>query len=505
VAPERTHCENDPEDDEQEGTRAIQSFDAARARPASQARDDRGECEPPPHRADEHPRNEQQRARACRSPIDRAHGSEDGDEGENRHGIREREQEARPGRMEQRWTLVARELGKGSNPKRAEPHPHQERTPGDAKPRLVGNQEARHEREAEGRNGAVAGIGDGCAETRRDPRAAPVRERPAQREQVHRADGRREGDARQDTAPELCELADRAPLGHESFVATETYPPRTARYHDVSMSLPRRNPAHWLGVALLLALARPDLPAAAESSLRLPLPAVMGTIPSATYDDTGKRLGEARIDSMKLPNGNTYLLASGGIDHGEAMVLSTELAPVDGGKALAPLWQMSHSYDKQGRSLGIMFIDHEKKRAFCSHEDGRSEPPDELEVPQPDRVAHVPLNLLFLPLAKGETEKIEFQFLLCALGPRFVDARATVARELPAREGAPALVEVRYELDLNPVLEAIARPFLPRFSFWFNPGSRDSYVAHRMPLGSKSPAVLIVRTGIAPRALDPEP
>jgi hypothetical protein len=255
----------------------------------------------------------------------------------------------------------------------------------------------------------------------------------------------------------------------------------------------------------LVALAAAPAPARSESSLRLPLPAVFGEIPSATYDDQGKRLGAARIDALKLPNGNTYLMASGGIDHGEAMVLSAELAPVDGGAALAPLWQMSHSFDKAGRSLGIMFIDHVQRRAFCSHEDGNPAPPDELDIPQPDRVAHVPLNLLFLPLARGEAEEIKFQFLLCALGPRFVDAKATVARKLPGKDGAPPLVEVRYELDLNPVLEALARPFLPRFSFWFNPGAKDSYVGHRMPLGSKSPAVLVVRTGVSPEALEPKP
>lgn len=265
--------------------------------------------------------------------------------------------------------------------------------------------------------------------------------------------------------------------------------PRRIRLRSLALLLP----------ALVAGTAR------AESTLRLPPPAVFGEIPSATYDDHGKRLGAARIDALKLPNGNTYLMASGGIERGEAMVLSAELAPVDGGAAIAPLWQMSHSYDKDGNSLGIMFIDHQKGHAFCSHEDGNASPPDELDIPQPDRVAHVPLNLLFLPLARGETQEIKFQFLLCALGPRFVDAKATVARRLPEKSGVPPLVEVRYQLDLNPVLEALARPFLPRFSFWFNPGAKDSYVGHRMPLGSKSPAVLVVRTGVSPDALEPEP
>lgn len=254
---------------------------------------------------------------------------------------------------------------------------------------------------------------------------------------------------------------------------------------------------------LVAACAASAARASAESSLRLPPPAVFGPIPSATYDDAGKKLGEARLDVMKLASGNTYIMASGSITGAESMVLSTELTPVDGGSALRPLWQMSHAYDKEGKSLGVMFIDHEKGEAFCSHEDGSPDPPDRLAVPQPDRVAHVPLNLLFLPLAKGETEEIKFQFLLCALGPRFVDAKATVARRIPAHDGQHPLVEVRYELDLNPVLAAVARPFLPRFAFWFDPLARDPWVAHRMPLASKGPAVLIVRTGVLPAALEP--
>ncbi len=256
---------------------------------------------------------------------------------------------------------------------------------------------------------------------------------------------------------------------------------------------------------MVLGLSLVALGAQAESSLRLPLPSVLGQIPSATYDEGGHKIGAARLDVMQLPNGNTYMMASSGISGGEAMVLSTELEPVDGGSVLRPRWQMSHSWDKQGRSLGIMFIDHEKGDAFCSHEEGNPAPPDVLPIPQPDRVAHVPLNLLFLPLAKGDTEEIKFEFLLCALGPRFVGAKATVAHREPPKDGDDPLVEVRYELDLNPVLAAIARPFMPRFAFWFDPLARDPWVAHRMPLASKGPAVLIVRSGVSPASLAPEP
>jgi len=256
-------------------------------------------------------------------------------------------------------------------------------------------------------------------------------------------------------------------------------------------------------LALLLGCLTPAAMAAAESELRLPPPAAFGTIPSVTYDAHGKRLGDARLDVVRLANGNVWMMASSGIPGAEAMVLSTEMRPVEGGRALQPLWQMSRSWDADGRALGMMFIDHEQGEAFCEHEQGDPRPPAELELPEPDRVAHVPLNLLFLPLARGETETVRFQFLLCALGPRVVDARADVKRELPAEDGAPSLVEVEYALDLNRMLEMIARPFLPRFSFWLAPGARDPWMGHRMPLASKGPEVLVLRTGVDPDRLEP--
>ena len=284
--------------------------------------------------------------------------------------------------------------------------------------------------------------------------------------------------------------------------AAETYPLDRGGYHRLLMS--PCQPLRRLVASAVLALVLLAPQAHGQSTLRLPWP-VFGKIPSATYDEKGHRVGDARLDIMKLPGGNTYIMASTGIAGAESMTLSAELTPDDGGLTLRPLWQMSHSYDKKGNSLGVMFIDHDKGEAFCSHEDGNPAPPDKLLIPQPDRVAHVVLNLLFLPLARGETDEIKFQFLLCALGPRFVDAKATVANHLPGRDGGDPLVEVHYELDLNPVLAALARPFLPQFAFWFDPLARDPWVAHRMPLASKGPAVLILRAGVPPSALKAEP
>ena len=104
-------------------------------------------------------------------------------------------------------------------------------------------------------------------------------------------------------------------------------------------------------------------------------------------------------------------------------------------------------------------------------------------------------------VVRGETEEVAFQFLLCRFGARLVDARAELASAGAAKEG---LVEVRTQLDLGPLLSSVAAPFLPTLSFWFDRAHPGSWVAHRMPLFSKGPTVLVVRSGVSPAELLPD-
>ena len=62
------------------------------------------------------------------------------------------------------------------------------------------------------------------------------------------------------------------------------------------------------------------------------------------------------------------------------------------------------------------------------------------------------------------------------------------------------LLEVEYNVDFG-MLNSLAAPFLPKLSFWFDPDSPGSWIAHRMPLFSKGPTVLVVRSGFTPTQL----
>lgn len=261
------------------------------------------------------------------------------------------------------------------------------------------------------------------------------------------------------------------------------------------MRIPR---AAALGLAFAVTLASG---ARAESSLRLPLEDAFGAIPASTYDEeTAKRLGDAKIEMSRLPNGNLLVVASGAIQDAEAISLTAELEKTPDGGAMRPVWQQSHSWDAQGRTQGIMWIDHRNRRALCTPAEQEHEETFDLVLEEPDLVANVPMHLLFGPLVRGEQQQVSFQFLACK-ARRVVPARAAVAERSAAGENGPALIEVRSELDLGPLLTPVARAFLPRFSFWFDPSTRAGWVGHRMPLFTGGPQVLVVKSGIPVRDL----
>jgi len=259
-------------------------------------------------------------------------------------------------------------------------------------------------------------------------------------------------------------------------------------------------------IALTGALALASFPssALADSSLELPKQDPFGALPAATYDEnTMNRVGDARVSLTRMPNGNLLMVAAGAIEGAEASVVMSELERTKDGAGLRPVWQESHSWAAGGQSHGLMWIDHRKERALCTPADGSDEAPVELNVESPDLIANVPMHLLFLPLVSGAKEEVNFQFLVCKIH-RVVSAKARVARHL-ASSSSGDLIEVRSEIDLGPVLTPLARAFLPRFSFWFDPGEPEQWVGHRMPLGTGGPQVLIVRAGIPVRELEASP
>jgi hypothetical protein len=261
------------------------------------------------------------------------------------------------------------------------------------------------------------------------------------------------------------------------------------------------NPPAWLVCALLAAAVGATGAARAESALTLPSPDLLGDVAAFTYDEEGERVGDASIAFESLGEDRFLLRGISGIDGSARADVRAEFVRSDDGSGLRLLHQQTEAHDENGRSLGVMTIDHRDRLAVCGVPEGSEKQPVNVELPPEDRVVNVPLNLLFQPLVTGEAEEIDFQVLLCRVGARLVDARARVAENGASPESR--LVEVRYSLDFGPILSRLAAPFMPRLSFWFDGSSPGDWVGHRMPLFSKGPTVLVVRSGFSPSVFGP--
>jgi hypothetical protein len=246
---------------------------------------------------------------------------------------------------------------------------------------------------------------------------------------------------------------------------------------------------------LLLALAGA---ARADSGVLLPLPESFGRIEAGTFDATGHRVGESQMNAARRADGRVELSARSAIEGDARVELDAVMEVADEGRALRLLSQRSEAFDGTGQSLGVLSVDHAAREARC--DSGAGSPTTSIELPQADRVVNVPLNLLFQDLVTGKQSEVAFQVLLCRFGARLVDARARLATP----QGQRGLLEVRYQLDFGPLLNPVAEPFLPTLSFWFDPAHPGAWVAHRMPLFSKGPTVLVVRSGFSPERLAPD-
>ncbi len=245
--------------------------------------------------------------------------------------------------------------------------------------------------------------------------------------------------------------------------------------------------------AALLGLARH---AGAESALRIDYPESFGTIPAATYDSERHRVGAAHLVVEHLDDGSVRLFSESGISGGARTVVTAELAPDPQGRWLRLLLQESRSFDSDGTPRGLLRIDHRTRTGSCTaySADGGTR---SLELPAEDRVANVPMNLFFLPLVRGEAERLDFQLFLCSHGPRLVDFEAT--RATANGSGTPRdVVEIRYGPQLGPILSLVVPRFLPRLSFWFDREQPNRWLAYRVPLYSDGPEVLVIREGIPP-------
>jgi hypothetical protein len=241
----------------------------------------------------------------------------------------------------------------------------------------------------------------------------------------------------------------------------------------------------------------------ADSELMLPYPASFGKIPAATFDAGRQRVGDANLEIEKLNDGTVRIFAESGVDGGARTIATATLAPIVDTNLLRPIFQESRTFDADNEPLGVMNIDHRTGEAICirPRSDGEGMRTQRVPLPENDRVANVPLTLLFDPLVKGDVSTVDFQILLCRGDARLLDFQAKVVRREDGTDGSEHLVEVRYGPDFGSVFSLLAKAVIPRLSFWFDPASPSPWIAHRMPLYSDGPEVFVVRQGIETNTL----
>lgn len=238
----------------------------------------------------------------------------------------------------------------------------------------------------------------------------------------------------------------------------------------------------------------------AESNLVLPYPQDIGAYPAATYNDDGERLGGASLTLVDREDGTVQITVTTGVDGGANTRAQAILEVLENKSGLRLLSEQSESHDDQGRPLGRLFVDHQKGFGSCKpppHVGGET---ITLELPADERVANIPLNLLFLPLVRGSVEHIDFQYFLCRGGARLMDFRAHLDGA-PVDQDGKQIVRVTYGPYLGDMVGWIAGSLIPKLAFWFTTDNDGSYLAHRMPLFSKGPEVLVVRDGMSPTRL----
>jgi hypothetical protein len=253
----------------------------------------------------------------------------------------------------------------------------------------------------------------------------------------------------------------------------------------------------------IAALAVSSGPARADSELRLAYPTSFGKIQAATFDEGRHRVGDANLEIEKLEDGTVRIFAESGVDGGPYTIATATLTPIVDTNLLRPVYQQSSSFDENNRPIGTMRIDHTTGEATCSRPrvDGEGTRTQRLPLPSRDRVANVPLTLLFDPLVKGDVSTVDFQIVLCRYEAKLLDFQAKVVRRDEANDGGDHLVEVRYGPDFGSVFSLLAKAVVPRLSFWFDPASPSPWIAHRMPLYADGPEVFVVRQGIETNTL----
>ncbi len=250
----------------------------------------------------------------------------------------------------------------------------------------------------------------------------------------------------------------------------------------------------WRSFSPFLFLASMVLAASAEarSAFVLPPPHALESIPAGTYDDRGRRLGDAALFWEKLDDGTIHMRAVTRVEGGARNTIDTWFEEVDEGRALRALREESLSYDGEGNRMVLVRVDHERRKASCTPPPGSGKKVETIELGPEDRVANTTMSLLFQPLIRGDVERIEFQAFLCRGGARLMGFVA-----LPGpRSDDGQVVEIRFGPNLGRVASWFASVVVPKLRFWFT-AEGGEYLAHRMPLYGGGPEVVVSREGVS--------
>ena len=239
----------------------------------------------------------------------------------------------------------------------------------------------------------------------------------------------------------------------------------------------------------------------AESALLLPLPEAFGAIDGGTFDATGHRVGQAQMSVVKRADGRIELLARSGIEGSARTQASALMEPAQDGRALRLLSQRSESFDESGR-VARPPLDRPRAAHRALRRAGRRGAADAERRAAGARPRRERAAQPALPAARARRDG-GGRVPVPPLPVRRAPGRRARGASPPARR-SEGLVEVRTQLDLGPLLSSVAAPFLPTLSFWFDRAHPGAWVAHRMPLFSKGPTVLVVRSGVSPARLMPD-
>ena len=98
--------------------------------------------------------------------------------------------------------------------------------------------------------------------------------------------------------------------------------------------------------------------------------------------------------------------------------------------------------------------------------------------------------LLIVPYMSIDLFFVAAPFLCRDRRAKLLDFQAWVAE--PPSHGGP--IEIRYAPELG-LLSPLASQLVPKLSFWFDARAPYGWVAHRLPLYTGGPEVLVVREG----------